>query len=117
MSEAESDLNNPSEQVDIPVITIPAIANDPRWTGQLSSEDPTERQHRLDQEAADNWHKRFRTSILFGFTLIVIGVVLGLAVAAIINPNVSKDDKKWATTIVGSITTGLIGFATGKATS
>ncbi len=94
---------------------IAEIANNPSWTGSLTSEDPADKQHRLNQEAAENSHKRWRATVLFGFALLALLVIFIFAITIIRDNQATAQDKKWATVIMSSITTGLVGFTTGKA--
>ncbi len=105
----------PVQSQSLPVISVPQIANQPQWTGTLSSEDPLERDYRLKQKAYDDRHRRWRSNALFAVTLVGLIVVFGFCLQIINNSKASADDKKWATAIMTSIVTGGVGFVTGKA--
>ena len=82
--------NPPSSQN----INITEIANQTDWTRvSLVRENPEDENHRREQEASDNSHKRWRTTILFGVALSALIAVFILAVTIIRNPNASEDDK------------------------
>jgi hypothetical protein len=99
----------------IQVRSVDDLANSPAWTGNLAYEDPTDKKHRIDEEKAENRHKRWRSTALFTITLISIIAIYVFCVAIMRDQKSSPEDKKWATAAITSITTGLIGFATGKA--
>lgn len=105
----------PEQTQPLPVISVPQIANQPTWTGSLSSEDPPDKKHRLEQEANNARHKRWRSTALFAVTLIGLSIVFWLCLQILSNPQASADDKKWATALIASIVSGSIGFVTGKA--
>ncbi len=94
-------------------ISIPEIAS--QWTGNLVSEDPIDKKHRLQQEAYDACHKRWRTNFIIFIAVIGLGFVFYLCFQTLNDPTLSPSDKKWATVFVSSIVTGSIGFLTGKA--
>ena len=99
----------------IQTTNIADLANNPNWTGSLAYEDPNDKKHRLDQEAAENQHKRWRATTLFGLALLALIAIFVFAIGIIRDQSTTQEDKKWATAVMTSITTGLIGFATGKA--
>ncbi len=94
-------------------ISIPEIAS--QWTGNLVSEDPIDKKHRLQQEAYDACHKRWRTNFIIFIAVVGLGFVFFLCFQTLNDPTLSPNDKKWATVFVSSIVTGSIGFLTGKA--
>lgn len=68
-----------------------------------------------NQEIRDQVHKRYRTNILFAFTLLAISITFCFCWQIIANPESSPDTIKSAFTLVTAIVSGLIGFVTGKA--
>lgn len=94
-------------------ISVPDLAS--KWTGNLVSEDPIDKEHRLRQEAYDASHKRWRTNFIILIAVISLGFVFYLCFQTLNDPALSPTDKKWATVFVSSIVTGSIGFLTGKA--
>jgi hypothetical protein len=110
---ADSSQSNDTES--LPVISIARLADQSNWTGTLSSEDPLDKEYRLRQEADEAQHKRWRSTILFGFTLIGLSFVFWLCFEILSNPNASVDDKKWAMALMTSIVSGSVGFVAGKA--
>lgn len=90
-------MTDPSEQntpESLPVISIPNLANQSTWTGTLSSEDPLDKEYRLKQEAGEAQHKRWRSTILFAFTLVGLSFVFWLCFQILSDPQASVDDKK-----------------------
>ena len=67
------------------------------------------------QEIRDQVHKRYRTNILFAFTLLTLGITFCFCWQIIANPESNPDTIKSAFTLVTAIFSGLIGFVTGKA--
>ena len=110
---SDSPQSNDSES--LPVISIPRLANQSNWTGTLSSEDPLDKEYRLRREAGEAQHRRWRSTILFGVTLVGLSFVFWLCFQILSNPRASVDDKKWATALMTSIVSGGIGFVAGKA--
>ena len=96
---------------------ISDLANNPKWTGSLSYEDPADKKHRLEQEAANNWHKRWRGTTFFYGTVLAIAVAFGIAAKIVTDQNAPEQDKRWAAALMTSVITGFVGYATGKATS
>ena len=108
-----SQKNNPNR--DLTRISIPDLANG--WSGNLVNEDPLDKKHRLEQEAYDASHRRWRLNIIILMTIISLGLVFYLCFLTLNDPTASINDKRWATAFVSSIVTGSIGFLTGKAVS
>ena len=104
-----------STPASLPIISISNLANQSAWTGTLFSEDPLDKEYRLKQEAGEAQHKRWRSTILFGFTLIGLSFVFWLCFKILSDPQASVDDKKWATALMTSIVSGSVGFVAGKA--
>ena len=67
------------------------------------------------QKIRDQVHKRYRTNILFAFTLLALGITFCFCWQIIANPESNPDTIKSAFTLVTAIVSGLIGFVTGKA--
>jgi len=116
----------PDQEQSLPVISVQDIAKQPQWSGSLSYEDPLDKKHRLEQEAAEarhkrdqelaeTRHKRWRSTTLFAVTLVGLGFIFWLCVRTLSNPQASQDDKKWATALITSIVSGSVGYITGKA--
>ncbi len=80
-----------------------------------SLEAPAELQSRLKQEQADAAHQRWRGTTLFGVTLIGAGVIVCVCASLMIDAQSSRDDKKWATSILASIVPVGVGYLSGKA--
>lgn len=118
MSDNRDRINDSLESAQVkPVqtISVPDLAS--KWTGNLISEDPIDKEHRLKQEAYDASHKRWRTNFIILIAVIGLGFVFYLCFQTLNDPALSPTDKKWATVFVSSIVTGSIGFLTGKAVS
>ncbi len=99
----------------VSVISIPEMAKG--WSGNLVSEDPTDKKHRLEQEAYEASHKRWRLNIIIVMAILGLCFVFYLCFLTLIDPETGINDKRWATVFVSSIVTGSIGFLTGKAIS
>ncbi len=112
-----TDSPQPNESDSLPAISIARLANQSNWTGTLSSEDPLDKEYRLKREADEAQHKRWRSTVLFGFTLIGLSFVFLLCFEILSNPNASADDKRWAMALMASIVSGSVGFLAGKAIS
>lgn len=99
----------------LPVISLQEMVKQSQWSGSLSYEDPQDKKHRLEQEAADAKYKRWRSTSLFGATLEGLAFIFWLGLQTLGNSQASQDDKKWATALVTAIVSGSVGFVTGKA--
>jgi hypothetical protein len=112
-------VTDPSAEVQVPlslpVISISQLANQSDWTGTLSSEDPTDKEYRLNREADEARHRRWRGTVLFGFTLVGLSCVFLLCFQNLSNSQASSDDKKWATALMTAMVSGSVGFVAGKA--
>lgn len=51
---------------------------------------------------------------LWFVSLVAVGIFVYVCLSFINNPLSSMDDKKWAASIISSISTGLIGYLTGR---
>ena len=90
------------------------LAQGSDWKVNLSNENPQDRDYRLQQNSFDSQHRRWRTTVLFIFVLIGIGLVLFGCFQVLLNPEAGADDKRWATAITASIVSGGVGFITGS---
>lgn len=108
-----SQANTPSQTV--AKLSIPEIANG--WSGSLVNEDPADKKHRLEQEAYDACHKRWRLNIIILVAILGLCFVFYLCFLTLTDTQASTNDKRWATAFVSSIVSGSIGFLTGKAVS
>jgi len=79
------------------------------------SETPEERVSRLRQDEWKTKVKLFKEIAVSLAALLGGGIIIFIAVDIIRNPSASADDKKWATSIIASVVSGLIGYLTGKA--
>lgn len=62
-------------------------------------------------------HQRYRTNILFAFTLFTLTLTLCFCWGVVNNPESNPEKIKFAFTLITAIVSGLIGFITGKAIS
>lgn len=60
-------------------------------------------------------HQRYRTDILFIFTLFTLTITLYFCWGIVNNPESNPDNVKSAFALITSIVSGLVGFVTGKA--
>ena len=60
-------------------------------------------------------HQRYRTNILFAFTLFTLTLTLYFSWGIVMNPKSNPDIIKLAFTLITAIVSGLVGFVTGKA--
>lgn len=77
------------------------------------SERTEDREARLKRESDDANHKRRIEMIAFLFVLIVVSVLIGYCCYLAASPSMSADDRKWATTLLFSIGTGVMGIFVG----
>ena len=84
------------------------------WKGNLVSKDLIGETHRLQQEAYDACHQRWRTNFIIFIAVIGLGFVFALCFQTLNDPTLSPSEQKWATVFLSSIVTGSIGFLTGK---
>ena len=62
-------------------------------------------------------HQRYRTNILFIFTLFTLTLTLYFCWGIVMNPESNPDRIKFAFTLITAIVSGLVGFITGRAVS
>ena len=62
-------------------------------------------------------HQRYRTNILFAFTLFTLTLTLCFCWEIVNNPDSNPERIKFAFTLITAIVSGLVGFITGKAVS
>lgn len=62
-------------------------------------------------------HQRYRTNILFAFTLFTLTLTLCCCWSIVNNPQSNPETIKFAFTLITAIVSGLVGFITGKAVS
>jgi hypothetical protein len=74
-----------------------------------------ERKSRLRQQEWTTKVKLGKDVIISLAALAAGGIVVYICLNVILNPNASPDDKKWATSLVASVASGLVGYLTGKA--
>lgn len=98
-----------------------ASAADPfsSWTQDLefsakTKEKPDERKHRLQMERWKTMLDLTRHSILYIAALVLACIVGAVCVNIVLNAAATPDDRKWATAILTSITTALVGFLVGQ---
>ncbi|MDJ0580712.1 hypothetical protein [Crocosphaera sp.] len=99
----------------LPVISVTDLAKG--WSGSLAIEDPTDKAHRLKQEAYEACHRRWRLNFIIFVAILGLCSVFYLCFSTLTDPKTGINDKRWATVFVSSIVTGSIGFLTGKAIS
>jgi hypothetical protein len=81
----------------------------------IPREDPETRAARRDIEKAESAHRRQISLLLHVAALTVIGVVVVLCVWMLTHAGAESEDRKWATTLLTSVVTGLLGYVTGRA--
>lgn len=101
MSNGKIDLNDLANRPDHQLSIVPR-------------EEPTERNARLEIEKADAAHKRRIDLALHITTLVVIAATFGVCAYIVIARTFSSDMDKWATALLTSIVTGLVGYVTGR---
>lgn len=74
-----------------------------------------ERRSRLRREEAEASHRRRREMIILVAVVVVVGVAVALCLWVILGPGYSVENMKWATTMLTSIVSAAVGYATGKA--
>ena len=62
-------------------------------------------------------HQRYRTDILFVFTLFTLTITLYFCWGIVNNPQSNPENVKSAFSLIVAIISGLVGFVTGKAVS
>lgn len=66
------------------------------------------------QEAADRSLQRRKDFLLFFLAIVLVVIITGYALSILQTPNHSVEEDKFATSILIAITTGVIGFVTGR---
>lgn len=80
-----------------------------------TSENSEERESRLRIEEANATHQRRKEMLLYSVTIGVISVVVILCAWVILRKGLATEDGKLALALLTSIVTGLVGYATGRA--
>lgn len=68
-----------------------------------------------EQNVRNAVHQRYRTNILFAFTLFILTITLYFCWGILMNPASTPEIMKFADTLITAIVGGLVGFVTGKA--
>jgi hypothetical protein len=79
------------------------------------TEDPAVRDARLRLEDARAAHERHKEMVLYITTAVVLVAAFGISAYVVLSKNFSGELDKWATAMLTSIVTGLVGYVTGKA--
>jgi VIT1/CCC1 family predicted Fe2+/Mn2+ transporter len=79
------------------------------------TEDPAVRDARLRREEASAAHERRKELALYLTTALIIVAAFGICAFVVLSKNFSGELDKWATALLTSIVTGLVGYVTGKA--
>ncbi len=77
-------------------------------------EDPTERDSRLRREEAKAALERHKELMLYATTFAVVVAAFGMCSYIVLVATYGGETDKWATALLASIVTGLVGYATGK---
>lgn len=98
-----------------------AAAADPlsTWSKDLDvtakpKETPADAKHRRQLERWKTMLELTRHSILYIAALVLACIVGAVCVNIVLNAAATADDRKWATAILTSITTALVGFLVGQ---
>ncbi|MEM6447677.1 MAG: hypothetical protein AAF704_14115 [Cyanobacteria bacterium P01_D01_bin.123] len=91
-------------------VDIAELADKQLWTGSLTSEAPSEREHRLQQATLDAQFKRWQNVALFGVTLVGLVTIVWLSINTISDPNASAEEKGWARSLVTAVVSGGVGY-------
>jgi hypothetical protein len=75
---------------------------------------PEERKSKLKREERDAFVANLKEIVLSIFALVMTGIFVYICLAIINNPDSSADDKKWATSLITLMASGVIGYLTGK---
>jgi hypothetical protein len=78
-------------------------------------EDSAERESRLRVEEANAAHQRRKEMLLYSVTIGVVSIVVLLCTWVILRKGLATEDGKLALALLTSIVTGLVGYATGRA--
>ncbi|MBL8189187.1 MAG: hypothetical protein JNK38_14360 [Acidobacteria bacterium] len=102
MSNSNLDLNElaSSQAVKISIATV---------------ENTAERESRLRVEEANAAHQRRKEMLLYSVTIGVVSIVVVLCAWVILRKGLATEDGKLALALLTSIVTGLVGYATGRA--
>ena len=73
-----------------------------------------ERKSKIKLEEWNVLVKHIKDLAISLFALIAASIFLNICITLLYSPSASADDKKWATSIITLIASGLIGYLTGK---
>lgn len=76
--------------------------------------DPAERESRLKREEADAAHQRRKDLALHIITFGVIAAAFCICAYVVLNDTAGREETRWATAMLTSIVTGLVGYVTGR---
>ncbi len=70
-----------------------------------------------EEDPGDARIRRFKEIALFLLSILLVVCVFLFCVYILFSTQASAVDQKWATTLIGAIISGLLGYLTGKRTS
>ncbi len=73
-----------------------------------------ERASKLKLEERGDLIKHIKDLAISGFALVLVCIFMYICLSVVISATASSDDKKWATSIITLVASGVVGFLTGK---
>ncbi len=102
-----------------PKFDLNKLANEPTKHVEVSisikpPETDSERTHRLQSSDKDKNYERIKDTTLFLVVILGLATILGVCVVLALGHTTSPEDKKWATAVLTSTVTLLLGYLVGK---
>jgi hypothetical protein len=101
----------------VPSYNLTSVFNDPKALENATFSRPLTTDERKTKLRIEEWNAKVgyvKDVLLWVMAIVSVGIFVYICLSLINNPISSADDKKWATSIISSMTTGLIGYLTGK---
>ena len=76
---------------------------------------PEERISKLKREERESLISSIKDISIAAFALVTVSLFIYICVSIVNNPAASVDDKKWATSLITLMASGVVGYLTGKA--
>ncbi len=101
----------------VPSYNVASFLSDPKSLENATFSRPPTTEERKTKLKIEEWNAKVgyvKDLLLWVMAIVSVGIFVYICLSLINNPISSSDDKKWATSIISSMTTGLIGYLTGK---
>jgi hypothetical protein len=102
----------------VPSLNLKDILTNPKLLENLTLSrvmSPEERKSKLRREEREALFSDITKAVIALFALVMVSIFIYLCLSIINTPSASPDDKKWATSLITLMASGVVGYLTGKA--